>query len=183
MNGMSYRDELLNLLVGESLKRGEFTLASGQKSDYYINGKLSTLNSRGAFLTARIFLAMISDDVPDAVGGMTLGADPIVGSMLALAGMEDLALKGFIVRKATKDHGTRTLVEGPLAPGDRVVVIEDVVTTGSSSLRAVEAIKDLGCDVSRVLAVVDREQGGRENLRKAGLRLEAIFTANDLLAV
>jgi orotate phosphoribosyltransferase len=180
---MSYRDELLHVLVGESLKRGDFTLASGQKSDYYINGKLSTLNSRGAFLAARIFLAMISDDVPDAVGGMTLGADPIVGSMLALAGMEDLPLKGFIVRKATKGHGTRSLVEGPLERGDRVVVIEDVITTGSSSMRAVEAVKDLGCEVSRVLALVDREQGGKANLRKAGLRLEAIFVANELLAV
>lgn len=178
---MSYREELLHLLVTESLRRGDFTLASGQKSDYYINGKLSTLNSRGAFLAARIFLIMLSDDVPDAVGGLTLGADPIVGSMLALAGMEDLSLKGFIVRKATKDHGTKSLVEGPLSKGDRVVVIEDVVTTGSSALKAIEAVRDMDCEVSKVLAVVDREQGGRENLRKAGCRLESVFTADELL--
>jgi orotate phosphoribosyltransferase len=125
---------------------------------------------------------MIADDVPEAVGGLTLGADPIVGAMLALAGLEDLRLKGFIVRKATKDHGTKSLVEGPLAEGDRVVIVEDVITTGGSSLQAIAAVKDLGCEVSRVLVVVDREEGARENLSKEGYRLENIFTASELLA-
>ncbi len=178
---VSYRDELLAILVKQSLKKGDFTLSSGQKSDYYINGKLSTLDARGAYLVSRIFLAMISDDVPDAVGGLTLGADPIVGSMLALAGMEDLRLKGFIVRKESKMHGTQSLVEGPVASGNRVVFIEDVVTTGGASLRAVEAVRKIGCEVTRVLAIVDREQGGRGNLREAGCRLESIFVVSELL--
>ncbi|MFQ5512250.1 MAG: orotate phosphoribosyltransferase [Candidatus Krumholzibacteriia bacterium] len=178
---MPYRDELLELLAVRSLKRGDFTLSSGQKSDYYINGKLTTLDARGAYLAARIFLAMLSDDVPDAVGGLTLGADPIVGSLLALAGMEDLPLKGFIVRKTAKEHGTQSLVEGPVDRGERVVVVEDVVTTGGASLRAVEAVREIGCEISRVLAVVDREQGGRENLREAGCRLESIFAVSELL--
>ena len=178
---MSYRDELLDLLVKKSLKKGDFTLSSGQKSTYYIDGKLTTLDSRGAFLVGRILLAMLADDVPDAVGGLTLGADPIVGSILSLAGMEDLELKGFIVRKQAKEHGTQSLVEGPLEKGDRVVVVEDVLTTGSSSLKAIQAVRDIGCTVDRVLAVVDREQGARENLKKAMCRAESIFSVNELL--
>ena len=180
---MSHRDELLDLLVKKSLRRGDFTLSSGQKSTYYIDGKLTTLDSRGAFLVARVFLAMLADDVPDAVGGLTLGADPIVGSLLALAGLEDLELKGFIVRKQAKEHGTQSLVEGPIGKGDRVVVVEDVLTTGASSLKAVDAVRELGCVVDRVLVIVDREQGGRENLKKAGCRVEAIFSVSELLRV
>lgn len=178
---MSHRDELLDLLLARSFQRGDFTLASGQKSTYYVDGKLTTLDARGAYLTARIMLALLADDVPDAVGGLTLGADPIVGSIIALAGMEDLELRGFIVRKDAKNHGTRSLVEGPLSKGDRVVIIEDVVTTGASSLQAIRAVRGIGCDVSRVLAVVDREQGGTTNLREEGCRLEAIFGIDELL--
>jgi orotate phosphoribosyltransferase len=180
---MTYREELLQLLVKKSLKKGDFTLSSGQKSTYYIDGKLSTLDARGAFLVARIFLAMLADDVPRAVGGLTLGADPIVGSMLALAGMEDLELKGFIVRKQAKEHGTQSLVEGPLVKGDRVVVVEDVLTTGASSLKAINAVREIGCVCDRVLGVVDREQGARENLKKEGCRVEAIFSVGELLRV
>ena len=178
---MSQRDDLLSHVMEHAFKRGDFTLASGQKSDYYINGKLTTLDARGAYLAARIFLAMLADDVPDAIGGLTLGADPIVGSMLSLAGMEDLPLKGFIVRKEAKGHGTQSLIEGPLAEGDRAVVIEDVVTTGSSSLKAVDAIRAGGCKVDRVFALVDRDQGGSKNLSAAGCRLESIFHIKELL--
>lgn len=178
---MSHRDELLRILTDRSLKKGDFTLASGQKSSYYINGKQTTLDSRGAYLIARIFLAMLADDVPDAIGGLTLGADPIIGSMLALAGMQDLELKGLIVRKETKEHGTRSLVEGPLVKGDRVIVIEDVVTTGGSSAKAIGAIRAMGGQVERVFAIVDREQGGKQNLREAGCRLESIFGIGELL--
>lgn len=180
---MSHRDELLEILMKKSFKRGEFTLTSGAKSNYYINGKLTTLDSRGAYLVARIFLAMIADDVPDAVGGLTLGADPVIGSMLSLAGMEDLPLKGFIVRKAAKQHGTQSLVEGSLSEGDRVVIIEDVTTTGGSSLKAIEAVQALGCKVTKVLVIVDRQQGAAENLKKIGCRLESIFTVEELLKI
>ena len=179
---MTTRNELMAHILEHSLRTGEFTLASGKKSNYYINGKLTTLDARGSYLVARVFLAMLSDDVPDAVGGPTLGADPIVGSMLALAGMEDLRLKGFIVRKATKDHGTKSLIEGPLAKGDRAVLIEDVITTGGSSLEAIAAVEAMGCEVKRVLAVVDRQEGSKENLGEKGYRFEAIFTAKELLA-
>lgn len=180
---MSHRDELLEILMKNSFKRGEFTLTSGAKSNYYINGKLTTLDSRGAYLIARIFLAMISDDVPDAVGGLTLGADPVVGSMLSLAGMEDLRLKGFIVRKAAKQHGTQSLIEGDLSKGDRAVIIEDVTTTGGSSLKAIEAVEAAGGKVAKILVIVDRQQGAVENLKKKGYRLESIFTIDELLSI
>jgi len=179
---MTTREELMRHVREHSLRRGDFTLTSGKKSTYYINGKLTTLDARGAYLVGRIFLAMLADDVPDAVGGLTLGADPIVGAMLSLAGLEDISVKGFIVRKAAKGHGTKSRVEGPLAEGDRVVIIEDVVTTGGSALEAIEAVEAMGCEVRRVLAVVDREEGGTENLKERGYRLESIFTAAELLA-
>jgi len=179
---MTLRDELLQHLLAHSFKTGDFTLASGRKSKYYINGKLTTLDARGAYLVGRTFLALVADDVPDAVGGLTLGADPIIGAMLSLAGMEDLPLRGFIVRKQAKEHGTKSLVEGALREKDRVVIVEDVVTTGGSSMQAIEAVRALGCDVRRVLAVVDREEGGRAALAAEGIRLESIFTANELLA-
>jgi orotate phosphoribosyltransferase len=177
---MTLRDELLQHLLAHSFRTGTFTLASGRTSDYYINGKLTTLDARGAYLVARTLLAMITDDVPDAVGGLTLGADPIIGAMLSLAGLEDLALRGFIVRKQSKDHGTKSLVEGALREGDRAVIVEDVVTTGGSSLQAIAAVRAMGCDVRRVIAVVDREEGGKEALAAEGCRLEAIFTADEL---
>ncbi|MDH3380840.1 MAG: orotate phosphoribosyltransferase, partial [Gammaproteobacteria bacterium] len=148
---MSHRDDLLKILVQNSLQKGDFTLASGKKSSYYIDGKLTTLDSRGAYLVARIFLAMLADDVPEAIGGLTLGADPIIGAMLALAGMEDLALKGLIIRKETKRHGTQSLVEGSPAPGDRVAIVEDVVTTAGSSIKAIQALREKECEVTRVL--------------------------------
>ncbi len=178
---MSTRDELFQCIYTQSFKRGDFTLASGQKSNYYINGKFTTLDARGAYLIGRIFLAMLADDTPDAVGGLTLGADPIVGAMLAMAGLEDMPLKGFLVRKEAKGHGTQSLIEGPLSERDRVVIIEDVVTTGGSSLKAIDAVEALGCQVKRVFAVVDREQGGKANLAERGIRLESIFTARELL--
>jgi orotate phosphoribosyltransferase len=179
---MTLRDELLSHLLAHSFKTGDFTLASGRKSNYYINGKLTTLDARGAYLVGRMFLAMMADDVPDAVGGLTLGADPIVGAMLSLAGLEDLELRGFIVRKQAKDHGTRSLVEGDLREGDRVVIVEDVVTTGGSSLEAIAAVEAMHCDIRRVLAIVDREEGGKAALAAQGCRLESIFTAGELLA-
>ncbi len=179
---MTLRDQLLQHLLANAFRTGEFTLASGRKSNYYINGKMTTLEARGAYLVGRTFLAMLADDVPDAVGGLTLGADPIVGAMIALAGLEDLPLKGFIVRKEAKGHGTQSLVEGSLTQGDRVVIVEDVVTTGGSSIQAIAAVKAIGCDVRKVLAVVDREEGGREALKELGYPLEAVFTARELMA-
>ena len=176
------RERLREVLIARSLRFGDFTLASGAKSHYYVDVRQTSLDGEGALLIATLMLPFLREAGVEAVGGLTLGADPIVGAMLSLAGLEDLPLRGFIVRKQAKDHGTRSLVEGALRPGERVVIVEDVVTTGGSSLQAIAAVKEMGCEVRRVLAVVDREEGGRGALAAEGCRLESIFTAAELLA-
>src|SRR5262249_180978 len=137
---MTYdRQALLDRIKTDALQFGEFTLASGQKSTYYIDCRKVTLSSVGAALIAAGMLEQLGEPPFEAVGGMTMGADPIVGAMLTLAGQQGRELRGFLVRKEPKSHGTTKLVEGPLYPGDRVVIVEDVATTGGSSLRAIEA--------------------------------------------
>ncbi len=174
------RQELRELIRQRALKFGDFVLASGQRSNYYIDGKQVTLHGRGLWLLARVMLAVINDLEPDAVGGMSIGADPIAGAMAAVAASQGRDLDAFIVRKQPKERGTRRQVEGPLAEGAKVVVIEDVITTGGSSMAAIEALeREVGAKVLCVLAMVDRLQGGRENLAKAGYELRSIFTVRD----
>ena len=143
---MYSKEKLAAILRENSLKiapEGEFfTLASGKKSKYYCDGRMTTLDSHGATLIGEGILDLIlaKGELPNAVGGMTLGADPICAAIITVAGMRGLDLKGFIVRKETKDHGTKKYVEGPVKAGDRVIVVEDVVTTGGSSLKAIERL-------------------------------------------
>ena len=140
------RERLKEILLEKAIKFGDFTLASGQKSTYYINGKMATLDSEGLNLTAEIFLDMIDGIECDAVGGPTLGADPIIGAVVALAHNRGRKLSGLIVRKETKDHGTQKLIEGPVAEGMKVVVVEDVTTTGGSPGRSGHTrIGGMGC--------------------------------------
>jgi len=174
------RGKLLQLLKERALRFGEFVLASGKKSDYYINGKLVSLDPEGLYLLSEIILEKIKDDKVDAIGGMTLGADPMVGGVIALAGQRGFPLRGFIVRKERKDHGTESQVEGTLSKGDRVVIVEDVSTTGGSSLRAIKVVEELGCQVIKVIALLDRDEGTRENFSKGGYKYEPIFTTSDL---
>jgi orotate phosphoribosyltransferase len=174
------RAELRQLIAERALKFGNFLLASGQRSSYYIDGKQVTLHGRGLYILAELMLAAVSDLPVEAVGGMSIGADPIAGAMAALAAARGRALDAFIVRKEAKSRGTRQQVEGPLAPGKRVVVLEDVVTTGGSALAAIEALKrEAQAQVLAVLAMVDRLQGGRENLAAAGYELRSLFTIRD----
>ena len=177
------RDALIALIREQALKFGDFTLASGKKASFYLDCRQVTLDSAGANLIAAGILDVIGDDPPDAVGGMAIGADPITGAVITLAGTRGIPMKGFIVRKESKEHGTARMVEGPVRAGQRVVIVEDVVTTGGSSLQAISAVEELGCSVVRVLAIVDREEGGKENLSQKGYRLEAIFTAEELLSL
>ena len=172
---------LLDLIRRDAFKTGEFTLASGAKSNYYIDGRLLTLSSDGACVLAEIILQMIEGEAIDAVGGMTLGADPIIGAVLALAGTRGRKLKGFICRKERKEHGTGRLVEGNLASGDRVLMVEDVVTSGGSTLRAIEAVEELGGRVVRIIAMVDRLAGAAEAFAPRGYKFTPIFTVRDLL--
>ncbi|MBI4379554.1 MAG: orotate phosphoribosyltransferase, partial [Nitrospinae bacterium] len=149
---------------------------------YYIDGKQVTLDPEGTFLTARLFLDMLKDTRVDAVGGLTLGADPIAASMAAISYVEDNPIKAFIVRKTPKKHGMQRYIEGPnLDSSSRVAIVDDVVTTGGSILKAIEVVEKQGCKVVKVLAIVDRLEGARENLAEKGYRLVSLFTRNDLL--
>jgi orotate phosphoribosyltransferase len=162
------RKRLLAMLREHSLMFGDFTLASGKKSNFYFDSKKTTLRPEGAYLVAAEMLQLLSEKGidADAVGGLTLGADPIVCPMAALSHTSGSPLRAFIVRKEAKAHGTTRQIEGDLEPSSKVVVIDDVVTTGGSTLKAIEAAEAAGHEVVAVLCVVDREQGGAEALSK-----------------
>jgi orotate phosphoribosyltransferase len=176
------RQELQAHLLEHSLRFGDFTLTSGRKSDYYIDGKQTTLRSRGAYLVARLILDELQDAAVDAIGGPTLGADPVIGAVVALAALENISLIGFIVRKEAKGHGTQSLIEGPLQPGKRVVVFDDTVTTGGSLKHAIDQIEAAQCTVVKALAIVDRQEGAQQNFAQWGYPFQALFTIAQLKA-
>ena len=177
-----YDKELLRLLILEkSLKFGDFTLASGKKATYYLDCRQITLDSVGAKLIGEGILELLQHDcaLPQAVGGMSIGADPITAAVITVAAYQNIPLKGFMVRKQSKGHGTNQFVEGPIAAGDRVVIVEDVVTTGASSLKAIEKVEALGVTVEGVIAIIDRLEGGREQFESKGYTFHALFTVQD----
>lgn len=164
--------------------RGDFTLASGKKSDFYFNGKTTTLRPDALNYAARIFIEMMRPSHPDRVGGLTLGADALIGAVTAFSFDLDMPMEGFIVRKEPKTHGTGQWIEGPeLLPGQRVAIIEDVVTTGGSAVKAIERVRESQPEarIVGVFALVDRLDGGREVLEKMGVPLTSIYTKDDLL--
>lgn len=175
---------LLDLLATRSVKRGTFTLASGKQSDLYVDCRLTTMHPEGLSLIGPLGLHAIAERGwhPDAVGGLTLGADPVSYAIAYASQLAGLPVRAFTVRKEAKTHGTGKLIEGPFERGDRVVVIEDVITTGGSALRAVEAVHAAGGTVVGVLAVVDREEGGREAIEAGGWRVAALATAREIVA-
>lgn len=176
------RQQLLTQLLQFAYQEGDFTLSSGQKSSYYINGKQVTLRAEGALLVGRILWAMLPPGTA-AVGGLTLGADPIVTAVSLISALESQPISALIVRKAAKGHGTKAYIEGPALPdGAEVVVLEDVVTTGQSALFAVEKLRGAGYTVNQIIALVDREQGGQELYGAEGIRFEAVFSIRELQA-
>lgn len=176
------RQELLDQLLKFAYQEGDFTLSSGQKSSYYINGKEVTLRAEGALTVGRLLWSMLPAGTA-AVGGLTLGADPIVTAVSIVSALEGHPLPALIIRKQAKGHGTQADIEGPkLAPGAAVVVLEDVVTTGKSAMQAVERLRAAGYQCDRVLALVDREQGGGEFYASQGITFEAVFSIRDLQA-
>lgn len=182
---MSDHRDLLALLRARSVRHGDFVLASGQRASYYIDARPTTMSAPGLVLIGRLGLAAIREAGwrPDAVGGLTLGADPVayaIAAASALAGEDGAPIDAFSVRKEAKEHGTRRRIEGNFPPGGSVVVVEDVITTGGSTSRAVEAVTEAGSSVLGVLAVVDREQGGRAALERLGLDVVALVTARQL---
>ncbi len=172
---------LKELIRANALKFGDFVLASGKKAKYYCDSKQVTLDSAGLRLVGEGILDIVQS-MPfkiQAVGGMAIGADPITASVLCAAAAHGVALKGFMVRKEAKDHGTQKFLEGPVQPGDDVIIVEDVVTTGGSSLKAIERCKEFGLNVKAVVAILDRMEGGRENFEAAGYSLYSLFTICD----
>ena len=176
------RDRLIALLQRDALRTGTFTLASGRTSHYYVDGRKVTLSAEGAALIGAGVLDALGDlRAVAAVGGLTMGADPIVGASLAVAGARgSTGLRGFLVRKEAKAHGTGQLVEGPLNPGETVAIVDDVATTGGSSLQAVAAVAAFGCKVARVIVVLDRLEGAAEAFAARGLDFRALLTIRDL---
>jgi orotate phosphoribosyltransferase len=179
---MTRRQELQRYLLEHSLQFGDFTLTSGRKSDYYIDGKQTTLRSRGAYLVAELILEALQGTRVDAIGGPTLGADPVIGAVIALAACQNIPLIGFIVRKEAKVHGTQRLIEGPVEPGMRVVVFDDTVTTGGSLKHAIDQVEAAQCTVAKVLAIVDRQEGAQQNFAQWGYPFQALFTIDELKA-
>ena len=174
------RQMLLDLFCQNAYKEGDFTLSSGKKSTYYINGKQVTLHPLGAVMVGRLMLSKLPDDTV-AIAGLTLGADPIVSSVSTVGVYENRTITPLIIRKEAKGHGTRAYIEGPELPeGSKVVVLEDVVTTGQSALKAVERLQQAGYTVERVLSLVERQEGGAELYAEKGLQFEAIFSIQDL---
>jgi orotate phosphoribosyltransferase len=173
------RAALEQLVRDKALKFGDFTLASGKKAKFYLDCRQITLDSQGARLIGEGMLDLISGDMPQLVGGMAIGADPITAAIITLAGIRGLPLRGVMVRKEPKQHGTGKLVEGPFREGESIVIVEDVVTTGGSSLLAIERCEAVGLKVKRVLAIIDRLEGGREAFAARGYELTTLFTIKD----
>ncbi|MEL6778401.1 MAG: orotate phosphoribosyltransferase [Cyanobacteria bacterium J06597_16] len=174
------RAALLDLICQVAYKEGDFTLSSGKKSTYYINGKQVTLHAQGALMVARLLLDMLPAGTV-GVGGLTLGADPMVSAVGIVGAYENKPVTPLIIRKEAKGHGTRAYIEGPELPaGSSVTILEDVVTTGASAMKAVERLTEAGYEVNDILALVDRQQGGQELYEKEGLTFKPIFTIEEL---
>tara|TARA_Y100001968_G_scaffold272812_1_gene265235 strand:- start:19541 stop:20119 length:579 start_codon:yes stop_codon:yes gene_type:complete len=177
------KNKLLNLLAKDAYRYGNFTLASGRKSNHYINCKPVTLSGIGLELISSLFLDSVELEAR-AVAGLTLGADPLVSGVAMAAALTNRPLDALIVRKKPKGYGTDAWLEGPLPPkGSLITVLEDVVTTGSSSIKAVNHLRDFGYCVNKVVTIVDREEGADQAIKNEGLILESIFILNDLISI
>jgi len=174
--------ELLDLIATRALKRGSFTLASGRQASFYLDAKQVVLDAHGSMLVGRAILQRLESlgPLPAAVGGMSIGADPVTSAVVTMAGVAGVPLKGFLVRKEAKGHGLQRFIEGPVEPGQRVALVEDVITTGGSSLLAIDRATEFGLVVERLVAVIDRLAGGRAALAARGIPLESLVTIRDL---
>lgn len=176
----SLRQLLLDLLCQLAYREGDFVLSSGQRSSYYINGKQVTLHPQGALAIGYLLLSLLPSDT-QAVAGLTLGADPIVSAVSVVSALENRPIPALIVRKQAKGHGTMAYIEGPTLPTPaKVVVLEDVVTTGQSAMQATERLRGAGFNVEQVIALVDRQQGGTELYQSTGLGFQALFSISDI---
>jgi len=177
---LELKKQLYELLDKNALSRGKVVLSSGKESNYYLDGRLVTLSAKGAYLAARIILDLVRGEKIDAIGGPTLGADPLVGAIAALSYLDKRPISTFIVRKVPKQHGKMRQIEGPLiGKSKRVILIDDVATTGKALVEAKQALDNEGIKADKAIVIVDREEGAAESLREHGLRLISIFKARD----
>jgi len=184
IEGMKYR--LAEIIIKKSFKYRDnppFTLASGKTSNYYFNCKPTTLDPEGMNLIGEILFSMLADSQATASGGLTLGADPMANALSVISYQKGRPIKSFIVRKDVKDHGTKSAVEGDMAAGETVVILDDVITTGGSTITAIERAREAGLVVERVIALIDREEGGRENIAQHAAKVDAVLTRTEIMAI
>jgi orotate phosphoribosyltransferase len=176
------RERLREILLEKSVVRGrEFKLASGRTSDFYVDARVTTLDAEGAALCGQIFFQMLAECKIDAVGGYSIGADPIVAAIAVISFQEKRPLPAFIIRKEEKSHGTRKMIEGNFRAGMRVALFDDVITSGGSIIKGARQVEAEGGTVEAVMAVLDRQEGGREAIEGHGYKFLSIFTKKDLL--
>jgi len=176
---MQAKDQrLLEVFKERAVLRGDFTLSSGLKASYYFDGRMVTLWPEGAYLIGKMVFDVLVKAGAEAVGGMTMGADPIAASVAIVSHLEGKPIPAFIVRAEAKGHGTQKRIEGPLKPRSKVAVVDDVITSGGSVLRAIEAVEAEGCKVVKVVVVLDRQQGGSDEIRRRGYDFAALLTAD-----
>ncbi|HUT91592.1 MAG TPA: orotate phosphoribosyltransferase [Thermoguttaceae bacterium] len=174
------KQALIALFRKKALKFGNFTLASGKKATYYLDGKQVTLDPHGAQQVGEGILDLLGPDhMPAAIGGMSIGADPITAAVVTMSAVRGTPVAGFMVRRESKGHGTHQYIEGPVQPGDEVVIVEDVVTTGGSSLEAIQRAEQFGLKVICVIAIVDRMEGGAQAFAQAGYPFSSLLTIQD----
>jgi len=181
MNIENAKRDLLKIIVKQSLKRGEFKLTSGKISNYYLDVKKVTLDPQGSALLAEILSQKIIKNKVDSIGGPMIGADPIVGSVITYGFLRDFFIRGFIVRNEAKLYGLHKLIEGNIREKDRVIIVDDVSTTGSSLYRGVKAVEDIDCKVVKVIPIVDRNEGGRQFFTEKGYDYDPIINVEDIL--
>jgi len=180
------KERLGEIILEKSFKYSDdppFTLASGRQSNYYFNCKPTTLDPEGMNLIGAIVFDMVKDSSITAAGGLTLGADPIANALAVISYQKGKPIKSFIVRKDVKDHGTKSAIEGSVKAGETVLIIDDVITTGGSTITAIEQARQTGLIVDRVITLIDREEGGRENIQKHVENIQSVLTRTEIMAI
>jgi len=186
MDGNQVKDRLARMITERSFEYREkppFTLASGRKSNYYFNCKTTTLDPEGMNLIGNIIFDILQDSDVTATGGLTLGADPIANAVSVISYQRGKPIKSFIVRKDAKAHGTGNAIEGNVEQGEKVAILDDVITTGGSTIAAIERAREAGLVIDRVIALIDREEGGRENIEKYVDKVYSVFTRTEIMNV
>lgn len=180
------KERLIRLLIDKAFKYSEepvFKLVSGRMSNYYFNCKAVTLHPEGMHLIGNLIYDMMRDSGARGIGGLTLGADPIADAVAYTSYLKGNPVEAFVVRKSAKSHGTMQWIEGNVQKGDRVVIVDDVITTGKSTIEAINRAKEAGLDVVKVIALVDRQEGGRENIETLGFNVEPVVTREEVMKV